>query len=196
MSFHFNNNEKTIIFILLLYVLMKYPFLGILFIVCAYFWIQREKRKIKHLDKIKMVQSYKSILPNIYVDLNLFNFMVFIDSKFDFTGILLNNGNSQIEEKVIPKSFIEFCNSIDKLCQIIKGRKNKLMYEKYFYESLKNFHNLVYILPKDISFDDFQKYQKLLLKILRLQIKNFELDIDIPNSKFLIPESFNINIVN
>lgn len=194
MSFHFNYNEKTIIFILLAYTLMKYPFLGILSVVFAYFWIQREKKKIKNLERIKLIQSYKSILPNIYVDLNLFNFIVFIDSKFDFTNYM--NKNGEIQEKNVSKLFIEFCNSVDNMCQIIKilkNRKNKYyqnIYIKYFYESLKNFHNLIYILPKDISVDDFNKYQKLLLKLLRLQIKNFSLNIDIPNSNSFIPESF------
>lgn len=194
MSFHFNYNEKTIIFILLAYTLMKYPFLGILSVIFAYFWIQREKKKIKNLERIKLIQSYKSILPNIYVDLNLFNFIVFIDSKFDFTNYM--NKNGEIQEKNVSKLFIEFCNSVDNMCQIIKILKNgkneyyQNIYIKYFYESLKNFHNLIYILPKDISFDEFNKYQKLLLKLLRLQIKNFSLNIDIPNSNSFIPESF------
>jgi hypothetical protein len=194
MSFHFNNNEKTIIFILLAYTLMKYPFLAILSVVFAYLWIQREIKKIKNLERIKLIQNYKSILPNIYVDLNLFNFIVFIDSKFDFTNYM--NKNGEIQQKNVSKLFIDFCNSVDNMCQIIKILKNgknkyyQNIYIKYFYESLKNFHNLIYILPKDISFDDFNKYQKLLLKLLKLQIKNFSLNIDIPNSNSLIPESF------
>lgn len=176
----FNHNEKIILFMITLYIFLKYPFVGIIIIVILYYVYKKMKKNLEYEKTVKLLGVCKSIVPNIYMDVNLLNFIILMINHF---GLTINNKNGKYvvfdSENRESINFMSFCKNVDRLCATLREMKEasarrhdknylkrKKIYEILFFKTLKSFGEMIYVLPQNMNVSQFTRYQKLLTNIL------------------------------
>jgi hypothetical protein len=190
----FDNNEKTIIIMFLFYTIIQFPCIAVIFaFILFFFYYKSSTPKKKEYDKkIELVQTYKIFAPHIYMDLNL---LYFVDLVFQNLGLKIEDRNNNFVildiNNRVSSHFQDFLSAVENLCVYIKNYRDssdktkiKRDYDRYFFETLKRFHDMVYVLPEFTTMQEFTRYQKLLLQILSLQKKNIGLSPVKENSHF------------